>query len=248
MEGIPAVILGIAVFLYLPDRPLTARWLTGEERRCLQDVVDREDDHNSHLAGLREALRSRRVWLLGSVYFGIVLGIYGLAFWAPQIIGSATDLSRRQIGAVTVVPSLCASAAMFVWGRHSDVTGERVWHVCVPAVVSAVAFAAGAATGNAGVTFIALTLGAMGVYASLPPFWALCTTALSGTAAAGGIALINSIGNASGYVAPFGIGLVLQRTGHYGAGLLFLACGVFMAGLLALLAPREQSRPTVIGR
>ena len=114
----------------LPDRPASAAWLDEREQRCLEALVARDEPSPLRL---RDGLLSARVWELAVVYFGLVLGLYGFGFWAPQIIKSLGNLTNGQVGWISSVPYILAAIAMVLWGRHSDATGERVWHVCAPA-------------------------------------------------------------------------------------------------------------------
>jgi ACS family tartrate transporter-like MFS transporter len=241
VEGVPAVILGVIVAVRLPDRPAHARWLDPEERDLLARVVhDGQQELRPH-AGLRHGLGDPRVWRLSLIYFGLVVGLYGLGFWAPQIIRSLGDLTNRQVGLVAAIPYLVAAVAMYAWGRHSDATGERRWHVCAAALVGAAGFLASALTRDPVLSLVALSAGAVGIYGAVPVFWTLPTAMLTGTAAAGGIALINSVGNLGGYVAPFAIGWLRDATGGYAAGLLVLAGGMAMAGVLVTLGDGSHS-------
>ena len=238
VEGLPAVLLGGAVLLWLPDRPASARWLNDGERLCLEALVDRDAPGPTRVV---DGLVSGKVWLFAAIYFGLVLGLYGFGFWAPQIIKGLGNLTNRQVGLVSAIPYLFASVAMFLWGRHSDLTGERVWHVCAPAWLGAAGFLASTIVTDPWLSLIALTCGAVGIYAAAPVFWTLPTVALSGTAAASGIALINSVGNLGGYVGPYAVGWLKDWSGGYSGGMLFLAGALFMSGLLALV--RDHSEP-----
>jgi ACS family tartrate transporter-like MFS transporter len=242
VEGLPAVLLGLVVAGWLPDRPADAGWLTSGERRRLQALLDSEPRAPGHLEGIRASLVSGRVWLLSTVYFGLVLGLYGLGFWAPQIIAAFGTISARQVGLLTALPYACAAVSMAVWGRRSDRARERIWHVCLPACVGAAGFLVSAFVVTPGASLAALTVGAIGIYAALPVFWALATSRLSGVAAASGIALINSIGNLSGYLGPYAVGRLRDWTGGYGAGLMVLSAGMAGAGILVAIA-RAQLTP-----
>ena len=237
VEGLPAVLLGGAVLLWLPDRPATARWLNARERQCLEALVDR---HEPPPTRLLDGLASPGVWLFAAIYFGLVLGLYGFGFWAPQIIKALGHLTNQQVGLVSAIPYLFAGVAMFLWGRHSDLTGERVWHVCAPACLGAAGFLASATLTDPWWSLVALTCGAVGIYAALPVFWTLPTVALSGTAAASGIALINSVGNLGGYLGPYAVGWLKDWSGGYAGGMLFLAGALLMSGLLALVSPSRR--------
>ncbi|HQZ15499.1 MAG TPA: MFS transporter [Vicinamibacteria bacterium] len=237
VEGLPAVALGFVVLRMLPDRPASAPWLSEGERRCLEALVARDEPAPTRLM---DGLASARVWLFASIYFGLVLGLYGFGFWAPQIIKSLGHLTNVQVGLISAIPYLAAAIAMVAWGRHSDTTGERVGHVCAPAALGAAGFLVSATATDPYVSLIALTCGAVGIYAALPVFWTLPTVMLSGTAAAGGIALINSVGNLGGYLGPYAVGWLKDWTGGYAAGLFVLSGAMLGAGLLVLLIPRRS--------
>ena len=237
VEGLPAVALGFVVLRMLPDRPASAPWLSEGERRCLEALVARDEPAPTRLM---DGLASARVWLFAAIYCGLVLGLYGFGFWAPQIIKSLGHLTNVQVGLISAIPYLAAAIAMVAWGRHSDTTGERVGHVCAPAALGAAGFLVSATATDPYVSLIALTCGAVGIYAALPVFWTLPTVMLSGTAAAGGIALINSVGNLGGYLGPYAVGWLKDWTGGYAAGLFVLSGAMLGAGLLVLLIPRRS--------
>jgi len=243
LEGLPAMLLGVAVLFVLPDRPAVARWLSPVERVTIEGMLAEEAAHTDHVTGLRQGLMSGRVWLLGLVYFGLVLGVYGLGFWAPQIVKAAGGLDNRQTGLLTAVPYLLAAVAMVLWARRSDRTGERVWHVALPAFAGAAGFLASAFVADPWLGLAALSLGAVGVYAAISVFWTVPTAMLGGAAAAGGIALINSIGNAGGYLGPYAVGLLKEHTGGYAAGMVLLAVAVAAAGLLTPIANAVRPAP-----
>ena len=238
LEGLPAVLLGGAVLLRLPDRPSSAWWLSDREARCLEGLVKRHEPAPTRLA---EGLVSGRVWLFAAIYFGLVLGLYGFGFWAPQIIKGLGDVSNREVGLISAVPYLFAGTAMFFWGRHSDRTGERRWHVCASACLGAAGFLVSATVTDPWISLTALTCGAVGIYAALPVFWTLPTVALSGTAAASGIALINSVGNLGGYLGPYAVGWLKDWSGGYSAGMFVLSAALLFSGVLAIVSPARQS-------
>src|SRR5262249_6862974 len=153
---------------------------------------------------LRQALTHPTVLLLGLIYFGMIIGLYGFSLWLPQIIKGFGALTNLQVGLLTVLPYGFAAVAMVVWGRHSDRTSERVWHVALPSFCGCAGLAASACLGaTPSAAFVGLTIGAIGIYSAVSTFWTLPTAMLSGTAAAGGIALVNSIGNLGGYFGPY---------------------------------------------
>jgi ACS family tartrate transporter-like MFS transporter len=246
LEGAPAILMGVAVLLWLADKPATAKWLNPEERVVLQAAVDRDaaDHEHHHLHGLGAALKSPRLWRFAFVYFGVVMGLYGLGFWLPQIVKGFGGLSNQQTGLITAAPYLLAAVVMYLWGRHSDRTGERTWHFVIPAGVAAAGFLIASQLADPVAQFAALTMAAIGVNAALPMFWALPTRFLRGAAAAGGIAMINSVGNLAGYLGPSVMGVLRERTGGYGAGLLALAASLAVAALLAVELRRSRAPAT----
>ena len=180
-----------------------------------------------------------KVLALSAVYFGFVAALYGMQFWLPQIV-KAFGLTNLQTGFVTAVPYAFGSVAMVLWGRHSDSTRERVWHLALPLLLTAVALAVSGYLASPLQTMIALTLAAIGVFCTFALFWTLPTAFLSGTAAAGGIALINAIGNLAGFGGPYLIGWVKEKTGSTAPGLLLLAVLPLLAALLVLRLKHDR--------
>jgi ACS family tartrate transporter-like MFS transporter len=240
VEGLPAVLLGIAVLCLMPDGPRDAKFLTPEERERLAAVLEREGTQATH-ASLRDGLMSGAVWRFALIYLGLVIGLYGFGFWAPQMVKSLGTLSTLQVGLVTMGPFALGAIAMHIWGRRSDRSGDRNLALALPAFLGAAGFAASAASTDPVLTMAAFTVAAIGIYASLPVFWTLPTAILTGTAAAGGIALINSIGNLGGYVGPVAVGWLRDQTGSYSGGMIALGAGLACAGLLALTGRRASA-------
>jgi len=252
VEGVPAVLVGLWVLSYLTDRPREAAWLEPDERIALQARLD--DERKSREAirryTLGEALRNPRVLALSVVYLGIVSGNYGLSYWLPQIVkGVATDIGLEKVtgipintltGYLVAVPFAFGIVAMILWTRHSDATQERVWHVAGPATLSGLCLIAAAYLASPVLAAAALTICAMGLYAALSTFWTLPTGFLTGSAAAGGIALINSIGNVGGFVGPYAVGWIKDATGETTLGLVVLAACLIMAGVVTLLLGHDS--------
>jgi MFS transporter, ACS family, tartrate transporter len=236
IEGVPAILLGIAAWFLLDERPQEAKWLTKAESRALSGLlaVEAKAAKAAGFAELRQGLTQPRVLVLGFLYFCIVVGLYGIGFWMPQVIQSY-GLTPLQIGLLTAIPYLFASGDMVLWGWHSDLTGERTWHVALPLLVAAAAFAASALSLPLAPMMLALTVATIGIYAAIGTFWSLPTTLLTGTAAAAGLALINSMGNAGGLVGPFVVGVMKDATGTFTTGLLFLAGALAVGGGVAIL-------------
>lgn len=238
LEGLPAIFAGFLVLRYLPDRPRDARWLTREEADAIETRLAAQRSTASH-ASLRDGLLNPRVWQFGLIYCGIVIGVYGFGFWAPQIIKNLGDLTNGQVGWLTTIPYLAAVCAMLVWARRSDLSGRPRRYLAAAALVGTTGFMASALMADPTIQFAALSLAAMGTYATLPVFWTLPTRLLTGSAAAGGFALINSLGNIGGYVGPTLIGTMKESYGFAG-GLGILALAQLMAVSLIMKLPRDS--------
>jgi ACS family tartrate transporter-like MFS transporter len=235
IEGLPAVILGIVVLFFLDDRPGEARWLTFEERRALGATLAAEA-HATREAGyaeLGQAFTRPRVLALGLLYFCIVVGLYGLGFWMPQVI-QTFGLGALEIGFLTAIPYLAAAGGMVLWGMRSDRTGERIWHIALPLLLGGAALVWSAFAGGLWLTMLALTLATLGIYAAVSTFWSLPTAILTGTGAAAGLALINSMGNVSGLVSPFIVGVIKEATGSFTWALLILAGALLLGAVIVL--------------
>ena len=235
IEGVPAMLLGLAAWWLLTDRPEEANWLSKEERRAVASLLRAEAKAAkvSGYARLSEGLTQPRILVLGFLYFCIVVGLYGIGFWMPQVIQSY-GLTPLQIGLLTAIPYLFASGDMVLWGWHSDVTQERSWHVALPLFLAALAFACSAASLPLPTMMLALTAATIGIYAAIGTFWSFPTPLLTGTAAAAGLALINAIGNSGGLVGPWIVGLMKERSGNFTGALLFLAGALALGGAVAL--------------
>ncbi len=245
LQGLPAVVLGLFTVRILTDRPEQAGWLTDAEKSWLSGALadERRAAGPGQHTRFRAALLDIRVWTFALIYFGAVIGLYGITMWLPQILKGYGGLTNFQTGLLAMVPYTLAALAMYLWGAHSDATGERTWHVAIPALVGGAGLTASALlSGNPTLDFIALTVAAIGVYVVIPVFWTLPTAVLAGTAAAGGIALINAVGNIGGYAGPALVGYVRETTQSYADALLTLAAFAFLAGILAVVIGRTVSR------
>ncbi|MEJ8282044.1 MFS transporter [Pseudonocardia spirodelae] len=248
VEGIPAVLLGIAVLWLLPDRPSRARWLPADQAAALEETIAAEDAATAGQdRGVRAALRDGRVVALSVVYFGVVFGLYVLAFFLPRIVEGfeqqfGADYTLVEVGLITAVPYAIASVTMVLWARHSDRTGERALHVAVPAAVGAVAIAGALYLNSPLLVMAAVTVCAVGVFAAIPPFWSLPNAFLTGAGAAAGIGLVNSFGNLSGFVGPFVTGWLTDLTGDSRAGMWVVAAMMLMSAAIALALRRTVQR------
>jgi ACS family tartrate transporter-like MFS transporter len=201
LEAVPALLLGVLVFFRMTDRPADAKWLTPDEKGALQRALDRDDPAHAdgHLHGLGAAMANPQVWRFALVYFGVVMGNYGLGFWMPQIVKGLGDLSNMQTGWLTAAPYLAAAIAMALWGRHADKTQERIWHFALPAALASAAFLTAALSAEPAIRFAGLAVATIGVSCAAPGLWALPTRFLRASGAFGGglIALAVSVGAAA---------------------------------------------------
>jgi MFS transporter, ACS family, tartrate transporter len=242
VEGLPAILLAPVVLRYLTERPEDATWLTRDEREWLSKEMAAEHANTTgaHVT-LWSAATSGRLWALSAVYFLIVVAFYGVTFWLPQIVQAAGTLSSVTVVLITAIPYLVAAVGMVLIGMHSDSTGERRWHVAGPALVGAAGFILTVIAPSTTVISLAmLSIAALGIWGTLGPLWTMASALLRGTAAAGGIAAVNSVGNIGGFVGPFLVGWVREATGGFSAGLLLLA-GCLILGALIVLSLKDPS-------
>lgn len=220
VEGLPAIVIAFVCWFYLTDRPAQAHWLDADERQWLEATLasERAATEDGQHWPLRKALSHPRVLALAFIYFGIVYGLYAVGFFLPTIVAGfaqqyGSQLSLIGRGLVTAVPWAVAAVVMVPWARHADRTGERVWHVAIPAIAGAVSIPAALYMANPYLAMAAITVSTCSIMCAMPVFWALPSEFLTGTAAAGGIALINSLGNISGFGGPYVTGWLTDLTG-----------------------------------
>jgi D-galactonate transporter len=249
LEGIPSILAGAVAIFFLDDNPSRAKWLTSEERGLLLDRLEREEatkrSEGESRHRLIDAFKSGQVWLLCIVYFGFVMANYGLWFWLPQMIKDTLTKDPWKIGLVSVIPWAASAIVMVVYAHHSDVTGERRWHLALAGILGGVAFSASRLPGIPGaLSLAAIVLAAIAVMCCQSTFWALPTSILSGSAAAGGIAWINSVGNLAGYVSPFIVGHILDATGSMTLALLVVSASCLISGLVVLQVAKPKKDRT----
>ena len=239
LEGLPSVLLGVALLWLLPDRPATATWLTAEEREVVTARLAAEPPGELH--GFWQMLGDKRIWILIIPDFSIVIGLYGLGLWMPQII-SAMGFSHMETGLLVMLPYTVAVAAMLLVGASSDRRGERVFHVAGSALAASVGLLGAAFLHGPVPVMLALCVASAGIYAALAVFWTLPTAILRGMAAAGGLALLNSFANLGGYFGPDLMGWARQETGDYTLGLCVLAGMEALAAVAVILVGRAFFR------
>jgi ACS family tartrate transporter-like MFS transporter len=246
LEGLPAIILGFVTFFYLTDRPDDATWLTEEERNWIIGELEKEKASKpvQQRPSIKDAFKDIRVWILALIYFLATTGGLGIGIWLPQIIkGLSKMFTNTQVGLITMIPYIFAAIAMNIWGRHSDRTGERFYHTALPLFLSAVGMIGiGYVTHSPIISIIIIVFTLASKYCFNGPFWALPPYFLAGgSAAAAGIAFINSVGNLGGFLGPFMMGALKDLTGGVSAGLYSLGGCIILACLLLLWMRKKYS-------
>lgn len=238
IEGVPTIIIGAFLWKLLTDRPEQAEWLTEEERTWLSRTLAEE---NARTEGefqytVRRALTQPRVLALSAVYFGLVTGLYGIGFWLPSIIKGQLSDDSFVISLYTAVPYLIGTIAIIWWGRVVDRTGEFVWRTALPCGLGGLALMLTALlSANPWVGYLGMCLCAIAVMMTFPGFWRLPSAFLTGAAAAAGLALINSLGNLSGWAAPTLVGVIKESTGDARLGLIAIGACMVVAAVIVLL-------------
>jgi D-galactonate transporter len=237
LEGLPTVFVGIVAFFFLSDKVADAKWLTTSEKAVIQrDLAAEQQGH--HLHSIRDGLTNPKVLLLAGIYFFFTMGLYGVSFWLPSLVRASGVTDALDVGLLSSIPYAAAVVGMILISRSSDATGERRWHLSLAGVLGAVGlFASVIFAKDTTWALVALTIGTVGVMATISQFWVLPAAILSGSAAAAGIAFINSIGSISGVVSPYVIGLVQTAYGTSGAGVFGLAASLIIGSVLVFAVP-----------
>ena len=251
LEGIPSVIIGVLVFVLLPNGPRSAKWLTPQQQELIVQRIQEDDAGKEELVkrhSFMDAFKDGRVWALSVVYFCGVVCFYAVNFWMPTIIQELgidkTDFLK--VGLLSMIPWGLAAIAMVVWAAHSDRTQERRWHAAGGLMVGVAGLILLALVGKDPVmSIIALSLVTVGILSWVATFWSLPTSFLSGTAAAAGIAWINSVGNLGGHFGPDLIGRIRMATGGSSQAAFFTLAIVGAIGVVIILLLPKTERKTV---
>ena len=238
IEGMPAFLLSFAVLKLLPDGPQAAAWLSVAERKAIASRLDAEVPPGR--GDLWGALRDARIWALGIANFLFQAAAYGVALWQPQIV-QAMGFSNLATGFVLVLPYALGAGAMIVGGHSSSAAGERIWHVVLPWLLAAAAFAVVSATQSNGVMLAAMTVASMGIFFVYGAFFSLPSSFLRGTGVAGGIALCSTFGSLGGFFGPTVLGFLKQRSGDYASGMAAVAVAFVLAALIILVRGRAMA-------
>jgi len=249
VEGIPAILLGVATYLFLTDRPHEAAWLPAPEREWIIRELQRRNLEKKAVRSysIGQALRQREVILLALIYFFSVTGYYGFTIWFPTILKRASGFSTWNVTLLVALPYLAALLATLLNGWHSDHSQERRWHTAGPLFLGAAAMLLAILSGSRfWFQFQFFALYAACVHAYQPCFWALPTITLGESAAAASIGMINALGNLGGFVGPLVMGYWVTKTGSFTAGLAWLLVNLVGAGILILLLRGYQLSVTAI--
>ena len=248
LQGIPAVLLAFVVFFWLPDRPQDARWLTPAEQRWITDTLAAETQATEQRHGrlrLGEVFRNGRLWTLIVLFFGVVFGAYGLGMWLPTIVKSMGDFSNATTGWLVALPNLCAALVMLPWERAARKQGNIPLQIGITLSITALSLiAAVAAQGTPVLALAALCVGMPALFSTTPLFWSLPPMVLTGTAAAAGLAFINSVGNLAGFAGPYAIGWISETTGSAAWGLLLISGLTLLGATIAFVLSRRTDFTT----
>ncbi|MFC9461611.1 MFS transporter [Streptomyces sp. NPDC056983] len=240
IEALPAIAVGVVTLFYLDNSVRDAKWLSDDEKSVIERAIARDTKHHSEHGKTWDAFRDPKVWLMCLIYFFFVMGQYALTFWMPTFVESTGIKGGVAIGALSAVPYLAALVAMNLFGRSADKRRERRWHLVIPSLMGAVGFSLAASwTGSTALSLVALSIAAAGVLTCAPLFWSLPTAFLSGTAAAAGLAVINSVGNLAGFVSPYMIGSLKDATDSTAIPMYVLALGLVI-GAAAVLVTKKS--------
>jgi len=241
IEGVPASILGFAVLRLVADRPASATWLTPDQKAAVESRIAAEPRHNE-VKNFRAALKDPRVLLLALIQFGFTTGSYGVGIWLPQIIKMHFH-SNLTVGFVSAGPNLIASVAMLLWAGRVDRSGHRLGNLIVTCLLATAGLLLSITFDEFWISIFWLTVALVGITAARAVFWTIPPRFLTGVAAAGGLAFINSVGTLGGFVGPAVMGWLKDLTGSFSAGLAgmgaFLLLSTLLAGVLRWYAPRE---------
>ncbi|WP_423822758.1 MFS transporter [Salinisphaera sp. SPP-AMP-43] len=249
--AVPAIVLGIAAWFYLDDRPADARWLDEDERRWLEHALADEDRQKTRTRGaaegLRHALTEPKVWIYSVIYFGFIYGLYALAFFLPSIIDGfesqfGTHFGILAEGLITAVPYLPAALVLYLWSRDAGRRGTRRWHIAIPAITGGLSVPLALYMDSPAATIAVVTITACSIFAALPNFWTLPVRELQGSAAAAGLAIINTLGNLGGFSSGYVTGLLHDVSGSYVLPLFVVGGFMLLSAVLVLTALPAQDR------
>lgn len=249
LEAVPALILGIICFFYLDDRLEDVKWLKPEEKKWLLDVTQKEKEAKQQVKHytFAQALKDRDVLILSAGYFCWMFGYYGINMFLPtlsQSMSESLSISTQGLGWLLGLMYAIAMVAMILVGNHSDKKNERRWHVAACLTTSAIAMIASSyvAESNIILSFVLLTIALCGAFGAYSPFWAIPPSFLTESAAAGAIALINSIGNLGGFFGPYAVGYIRDTTGSFTMSMIFLGISMILSSLIIIFLVKQSGK------
>jgi MFS transporter, ACS family, tartrate transporter len=249
VEAIPAVVLGVVCYFYLDDKIEDVKWLNHKEKKWLIDITTKErleKQQVKHYTFL-QALKDRDVLILSVGYFCWMVGYYGINMFLPTIskgLTETTSISTQNMGWILGLMYVCAMLVMFLVGNHSDKKNERRWHVAVCLTISAIAMIISSYIANTNIVlaFVFLTIALCGAFGAYSPFWAIPPSFLTGAAAGGAIALINSIGNLGGFFGPYIVGYIKDVTGSFNASMIFLGVSMIIGSCIIVFLVKQSGK------
>lgn len=248
IEAAPAIIAAILLPRFLDDRPRDAKWLTSAEKDLLEKDVADDSRHQQH--NFKAALRQPRLYLLGFIYFSLLSGVYLISFFLPTIISKLGDFNAGMVGLITGIPYIAAAVATVWLGRRSDRMNERRWHIVGSISIGMIAMICTIFTDNAVLSIALFTVATAGIFAAFPLLWPLPGMFFTGTAIAGALALINSMGTFSGFVIPYISGWLMDLTGNLHSTIVLIA-GIVLLGIIGLIRgipaqPSTEEQPEIL--
>ncbi|WP_342048523.1 MFS transporter [Bacillus sp. OTU530] len=249
LEAIPSLILGVVCYFYLDDTIEDVKWLNKDEKQWLIDVTTKENLEKQQVKHytFAQALKDRDVLILSAGYFCWMVGYYGINMFLPTIskgLSETTGLSTQNMGWILGLMYVCAMAALFLVGNHSDKKNERRWHVAVCLIVSAIAMMISSYVASTSIvlSFVFLTIALCGAFGAYSPFWAIPPSFLTGAAAGGAIALINSIGNLGGFFGPYIVGYIKDITGSFTTSMIFMGSSMILGSFIILALVKQSGK------
>lgn len=242
VEALPAVILGLVTMFWLTDKPAVAAWLPADERDWLDARIAEERSALATTAhmGFGALFRMGRIWALAGMFSCLLTAFYGVLLWMPQIVKTFGQRSDLEVGFLTAIPFLCSAVSMLLIARSSDHTGDRKRHIAGALSIGGAALLGSALVTNPIVSFLLLCVASAGILGSLPIVWSMASAFLTGAAAAGGIALVNTLAQVGGFVGPWTVGLIKDRTGSFTIALAILAAAALLAAVIALMLHDDE--------
>lgn len=249
VTGLMAVILGVVCWFYLTDRPEDARWLSADERQVLAEALANEKPQSEGNHGIRKALLDRQVWLIAVAPFLILYSMFVVTFFLPTLLKDintreSLGLSSVQVGLLSAIPWFIGGIGMLVFASRSDKQREVTKHFVAATTIGAIGFFFLAVIGldNPYIALVAVTVALVGVLGSLTTFWVLPSRLYAGVAAAGVLAMINTIANLGSFLGPYSFGLLSDATGGYTGGLIVIGVAMLLSGLLIAVRFRDLGK------